>query len=190
MTNDWIDAIDGQWSLFLDRDGVINVEKEGDYIRNTTEFRFIDGVLDAFPIFAKKFARIFVVTNQKGVGKGLMTLSDLEEIHGFMLAQVSGAGGRLDKVYYCTALDNNDPCRKPNPGMGLLAQQEFPEVSFSRSLMIGNAMSDMEFGKGLGMRTIFIPSAKPPVTMPDPMVDAVFPGLLAVAKALQNSKAG
>lgn len=190
MTNDWMHEIDNNWSLFLDRDGVINVEKEGDYIRNAGEFRFIEGVLEAFPIFARIFRRIFVVTNQKGVGKGLMTPDDLEQIHNLMSAQVAGAGGRLDKVYYCTALDDNDPCRKPNPGMGLQAQQEFPGVSFSNALMIGNAMSDMKFGKALGMRTIFIPSAKPPVSMPDPMVDAVFPGLLAVAKALQISKAG
>jgi len=182
----WMNDIGKQWTLFLDRDGVINREKEGDYIRQVSEFSFLEGVLQAFPLLAQVFGRIFIVTNQKGVGKGWMTMDDLDGIHSFMVNQVVNAGGRLDRIYHCTETDNAHPDRKPNTGMGLRARQEFPEVDFTRSLMIGNTLSDMRFGKALGMRTIFIPSAKPPLTQADPLVDAVFPDLLSVAKALPN----
>jgi histidinol phosphatase-like enzyme len=68
--------------------------------------------------------------------------------------------------------------------MALRAQEEFPSIDFNRSLMVGNTMSDMRFGKSVGMRTVFIESAKPMPVMPDPLIDVVFPGLLTLAKAL------
>jgi histidinol-phosphate phosphatase family protein len=180
----WIKHIDRSWTLFLDRDGVINIEKENDYIRNWTEFQFIENVLASFPLFSKSFGRIFIVTNQKGVGKGLMTLEKLEEINRGIIHAVEQVGGHIDRIYFCTALEDNDPCRKPNPGMALTAKQDFPEIDFNRSLMIGNTLGDMRFGRACGMRTIFIPSQKPMPELPDPLIDEVFPGLYAVAKAL------
>lgn len=183
MSN-WIKDIDRSWTLFLDRDGVINMEKEGDYILNWDEFHFIEGVLESFPLFSQKFGRIFMVTNQKGVGKGLMSMADLEDINARILAAVENAGGRIDKIYCCTALEDTDPCRKPNPGMAQEAKRMYPEIDFNRSLMIGNTMGDMRFGRSCGMRTIFIPSAKPMPELPNSLIDEVFPGLLAVAKAL------
>jgi histidinol-phosphate phosphatase family protein len=182
--NSWKKNIDRSWTLFLDRDGVINIEKENDYVRNWTEFHFIDGVLESFPLFSKTFGRIFIVTNQKGVGKGLMTLESLEEINTGIIHAVNQVGGRIDKIYFCTALEDGDPCRKPNPGMALMAKQDFPEVDFNRSLMIGNTLGDMRFGRACGMRTIFIPSEKPMPGLPSPLIDEVFSGLYAVAKAL------
>jgi histidinol-phosphate phosphatase family protein len=163
---------------------VINVEKEGDYIRNRNEFKFIDGVLQAFPLFAERFGHIIIVTNQKGVGKGLMTEADLNDIHQYMEESVLALGGSVTKTYYCTAVDDEDPCRKPNPGMAFLACTDYPDIDLSRSVMIGNTMSDMQFGRSSGMFTIFIPSGKPMPILPDPMVDGVFQGLLSVAKAL------
>ena len=176
--------INHQWTLFLDRDGVINVEKDADYIRHKDEFVFSDGALASMPLFAAKFPRIFVVTNQKGIGKGLMTEADLDGIHTHMLEQVAAVGGRIDKVYYCPDLDEQSPNRKPNPGMGLQAAQEHPEIDFSRSIMVGNTMGDMQFGKTLGMTTVFIPSTQPMSDLPHPLVDFVAPDLLSLAKAL------
>jgi D-glycero-D-manno-heptose 1,7-bisphosphate phosphatase len=184
MTADWIKQIDRSWTLFLDRDGVINIEKEDDYIRHWEEFYFIAGVLDAFPVFAKKFGRIVIVTNQKGVGKGLMSEENLLEINKGIHEMVHGAGGRIDKIYYCIAIDDSDPCRKPNPGMAHLAKADFPEIDFNRSLMVGNTMGDMKFGKACGMYTVFIPSEKPMPALPDPLVNTVFPSLYDLAKAL------
>jgi D-glycero-alpha-D-manno-heptose 1-phosphate guanylyltransferase len=183
-TADWLSKIDKDWTLFLDRDGVINIEKEGDYIRHWDEFYFIDGVLDALPVFAKKFGRIVIVTNQKGVGKGLMSEENLLEINNGIHDMVQGAGGRIDKIYYCIAVEDNDPFRKPNPGMAHLAKNDFPEIDFNRSLMVGNTMGDMKFGKACGMYTVFIPSEKPMPSLPDPLVNAVFPSLYDLAKAL------
>src|SRR5512139_3768876 len=115
----WMEQIDSSWTLFLDRDGVINNESETDYIRNWEDFVFLPGVLDSFPIFSRIFNRVFIVTNQKGVGKGLMSKEDLLTINKNLVLAAENAGGHIDKIYYCTALDDQDPCRKPNNGMAL-----------------------------------------------------------------------
>ena len=185
----WINNIDSNWTLFLDRDGVINHESENDYIRDWDAFHFLPGVIESFNIFSNIFKRIFIVTNQKGVGKGLMTESDLIRINNKLVTTIENAGGHIDKIYYCIALDDNDPCRKPNNGMALKAKQEFPEVEFKNSLMVGNTLGDMLFGKSTGMYTVFIPSSKPGLTLPHPLVDDVFPDLNTLAKALQKSVA-
>ena len=186
MNQSWINNIDKDWTLFLDRDGVINVEKEDDYIRNVSEWKFIDGVLEALEKFHSVFGNIFIVTNQRGVGKGLMTESELESIHQHMLQEIRHSGGAITRIYYCTSVDEDDPSRKPNPGMALQALKDFPETDFRRSLMIGNTLSDMKFGKAVGMYTIFIPSKKPMLSTTDPLIDEVFTDLFAVAKALQK----
>lgn len=182
-----LESVDNEWSLFLDRDGVVNHESETDYIRNWEAFHFLEGVVDSFPIFSTMFKRIFIVTNQKGVGKGLMTEDDLLNIHRNLVTVVERAGGRIDKIYYCSAIEDSDPCRKPNIGMATKAKQDFPEVLLVKAIMVGNTMSDMKFGKSSGMITVFIPSTKPSPVLPNPLVDHVFKDLFNLAKALQKS---
>jgi len=182
-----IDQIQHDWTLFLDRDGVINHESETDYVRNWDSFEFIDGVIESFPIFSRIFNRIFIVTNQKGVGKGLMSIEDLLNINKNLVTSIENAGGHIDKIFYCTSINDDDPCRKPNSGMALQAKDEFPEIDLQKSLMVGNTMSDMQFGKSTGMLTVFIPSAKPSPLLPHPSIDAVFQDLFTLAKALQKS---
>src|SRR5258706_16089756 len=97
--------IDNTWTLFLDRDGVINHEKHLDYIHTWDEFVFYDGVKEALKILAPKFKHIVVVTNQKGVGKGMTLLKDLGIIHRNMIKEIEMVGGRIDKVYFCTDLE-------------------------------------------------------------------------------------
>src|ERR1700733_10355604 len=104
-----LNNVDTTWTLFLDRDGVLNHDKVGSYIFNTEEFRFYDGVTDAMKIFNQVFGNIVIVTNQRGVGKGLMSELDLMQIHNKMLQDVEAAGGRIDAIYYATSLDNNHP---------------------------------------------------------------------------------
>ncbi len=175
--------IDKTWTLFLDRDGVINHEKHLDYIHTWDEFRFYDGVKEAIKIFSEKFGRLFVVTNQRGVAKGLTKSEDLDLIHKNMLQELSDAGGRINKVYFCAEMQS--PNRKPNPGMGLLAQKDFPEVDFSRSIMIGNTLSDMKFGRNLGVAAnIFLPTTRKEVDVKHEDIDLVFPDLIAAARAL------
>lgn len=177
-------VIDKKWTVFLDRDGVINIEKEADYIRNWEEFKFYSGSAEAIASISNRVNRLFIVTNQKGVGKKLMTEGDLETIHLNMTEAVQRAGGHIDKIYYCTDLNDDSFFRKPNPGMGLKAKEEFPETDFSKAIMVGNTMSDMQFGKTLGMFTVFIPSTKPMPQLPHPLVDIVCSDLASLAKAL------
>ena len=149
--------IDKTWSLFLDRDGVINKKLENNYVRKWEEFEFLPGVLDSLSVFAKVFGRIFIVTNQQGIGKGLMTEDDLKVIHNKMLKEIEGHGGRIDRIFHCPfKADENSKLRKPETGMGLLTQKEFPEVRFERSVMVGDEIIDMEFGKRLGMVNVFV----------------------------------
>ena len=145
------------WTLFLDRDGVINRRLPGDYVKDLTAFTFLDGVLPALAIFSRLFGRIVVVTNQQGIGKGLMTEAQLAEVHRYMLRAIRDSGGRIDAVYHCPALERaGDPCRKPNTGMALQAKTDFPAIDFSRSLMVGDSLSDMEFGAVLGMVNVLV----------------------------------
>lgn len=180
-----LQKIDRHWTLFLDRDGVINVEKEQSYIFHYGEFTFYEGSLDALRLLAGIFPRIVVVTNQRGVGKGLMTGEDLAEIHEKMAGEVAAAGGRIDAIYYCDSLKDDHPHRKPNPGMALAAQQDLPGIDFSRSIMVGNNISDMEFGRNAGMYTVLVTTTGPAPTLPHPAIDLVFPSLYDFAKALQ-----
>ena len=177
--------IDKRWTLFLDRDGVINDEKHMDYINTWEEFKFFPGVKYAIKKFTEKFGNIFIITNQRGVSKGLTKLEDLKIIHDNLVNEIAAAGGKISKIYFCCDMDDASQNRKPNPGMGLLAKKEFPEVDFSRSVMIGNTISDMEFGRNLGIPiNIFLPSTHPHLGVQHPMVDLVFPDLLSVSKAL------
>ena len=149
--------VDSGWTLFLDRDGVINVRKIGDYIRSVEEFEFLPGALEAIAGFSKIFKRIVVVTNQQGIGKGLMTAQDLNQIHRFMMDAVESAGGKIDKAYFCPALHKeNDQCRKPNPGMAFKAKEDFRDIEFDQCLMIGDSLSDIEFASNAGMPSVFI----------------------------------
>lgn len=149
--------INKEWTLFLDRDGVINKRLPGRYVSNPGEFEFLEQVPEAIAEFSKKFGRIVVVTNQQGIGKGLMTEQQLATVHDFMQEGLNKAGGHLDAVYHCPDLHiHNPPNRKPSPGMGYLAKEEFPEIDFDKSIIAGDSLSDMLFGVNLGMKTVLI----------------------------------
>lgn len=176
--------IDKDWTLFLDRDGVINDEIVGSYITKWNDFVFSYGSLSALQSLNEAFGKIVVVTNQRGVGKGLMSIEDLKEIHANMTQEVEAAGGRLDIVYSCTALEDDDNNRKPNTGMAAQAQEHFPEIDFKRSVMVGNNLSDMEFGKRKGMYTVFLTTTHKPYELPNDLIDAQYPSLLHWTQSL------
>lgn len=178
---DWRQKIDTSWTLFLDRDGVINVRHIDDYVKNINEFEFLPGVLEAFRIFAEIFGRIIIVTNQQGVGKGLMTLQDVDSVHDYMLKEIENQKGRVDKIYVCPQLKSDpDNFRKPSPRMAYMAQHDFPEIDLEKSVMIGDSNSDIEFGKNAGMFTILI-GDEPVKCKPD----SKFESLLKFAKILK-----
>jgi D-glycero-D-manno-heptose 1,7-bisphosphate phosphatase len=156
--------IDKTWTLFLDRDGVINRKIDNDYVRQWKDFEFLPGVFDAMKMVNPLFATILVVTNQQGIGKGVFTENDLNFTHGCMQDIIEQNGGRIDEIYFCPALAaDNNPCRKPNTGMGLQAKKDFPAIDFNKSIIVGDSITDMQFGKSLGMKTVYI-SAKNPLS--------------------------
>jgi histidinol phosphatase-like enzyme len=156
MKEDILLQIDTTWTLFLDRDGVINVELPGDYVKNWEEFVFCTHALQALETFSKLFKTIVVVSNQRGVSKGIMTLNDLHSIHTKMVQEISDNNGRIDKIYFSTALSDDDHSRKPNIGMAFNAKDDFKHIDFNKSIMIGNKLSDMQFGKKAGMITVMV----------------------------------
>jgi len=150
-------SFEGEWSLFLDRDGCINRRIVDDYVKSVSEFHFLPGALDAMVVFGSIFKYVLVVTNQQGIGKQLMTHADLAQVHSHMDEKVTEAGGRIDQIYYCPHLALYDPsCRKPNPGMAIQALDQFPELNYRKCIMIGDSGSDIEFGARLGMYTVFV----------------------------------
>jgi histidinol-phosphate phosphatase family protein len=157
--NDW--SVDSTWTLFLDRDGVINKRNFQGYITSIDTFEFLPGVLQAMPQLTQRFHRIIVVTNQQGIGKGLMTERNLIDIHTYMCDRVYEMGGKIDKCYFAPNLkgDPND-MRKPNPAMAELAKLEYPEIDFQKSIIVGDTDSDIRFGKNLGMKTVLMRSSE------------------------------
>ncbi len=180
-----LSAIDQEWSLFLDRDGVINEELPASYVMQWKEFIFSKGVLEVMKKLSDSFGHVFVVSNQRGVGRGLMTEEMLQTIHLEMQREVEVVGGRIDRIYYCTEVDDHYLFRKPNPGMAMQAKKEFPAISFKKSIMVGNKPGDMKFGRAAGMYTVFITSTNPSQPYPHPDIDAVFPSLYDFAKAIE-----
>ncbi len=178
-----LSLIDKTWTLFLDRDGVLNHEKNNDYIRNWEEFILYENTLEAIPFLNNCFQRIVITTNQKGIGKGLMSLADLNSIHQNMLHTIELGGGKIDKVYFCSDIEDDSPNRKPQPGMAFQAKQDYPEIDFSKSIMVGNRMSDMHFGRNAGMHTVFVATTHPEVPFPNPQTDLRFADLFAFASA-------
>jgi HAD superfamily hydrolase (TIGR01662 family) len=147
--------VDKSWTLFLDRDGVINVRKPDDYVKSPDEFIFIDGVPDSIAKFNELFGNVFVVTNQQGIGKGIMSERNLEEVHHYMQELLKESKARITQFYYAPQLSTDlSQMRKPNTGMGLKAQEDYPSVRFEKSIMVGDSDSDIEFGKRLGMITV------------------------------------
>ena len=177
-------SINKNWTLFLDRDGVINEDKDGSYIFSTDEFIFTKGAPALFKKLTEKFKHIIIITNQRGVGRELMTEETLTAIHRKMTDEIKQAGGNIDAIYYCTSIYNDHPLRKPNPGMAAKAKADFPGIDLSRSIMIGNNPSDMQFGRNAGMYTVFVKSTRPNQPLPHPDIDLAFDSLSDFVKAL------
>jgi D-glycero-D-manno-heptose 1,7-bisphosphate phosphatase len=176
--------IDNSWTLFLDRDGVINRKLDNDYVKHTTEFEFIDGTLNALRILNSIFKRIVIVTNQQCIGKKIIFPEDLELIHQNMMYEIQYMKGRIDKIYHSPNLaSENHPTRKPSIGMALQAKQDFPEIDFKKSIIVGDSMSDMEFGRNAGMTTVFISE----VGKDDPLIDFNFKSLIFFAHGLSKA---
>ncbi|RAK64458.1 D,D-heptose 1,7-bisphosphate phosphatase [Phenylobacterium kunshanense] len=145
-------------ALFLDRDGVLN--EDLGYVYRWEDFRWIPGAMETIATFNRAGWLVIVVTNQSGVGRGYYTEDDVHELHRRMQADLAEAGARIDAFYHAPqhpeapveAYRHPDPpLRKPNPGMLLLAMQEWP-IDREASLMIGDKPSDLEAALRAGVR--------------------------------------
>lgn len=144
-------------TLFLDRDGVINERIPDAYINHWDDFRFCRKAIEALQILRKQFDYLLIVTNQQGIGKGILTVQQLEELHQQMETVLRQSGVAIDGIYYCGDLKSKQPnCRKPKPAMALSAQRDFPSIDFEQAVMVGDSISDLQFGRNLGMKTIHI----------------------------------
>lgn len=180
MMDSFLKNINSSWTLFLDRDGVINKRLVDNYIKSWDEFEFLPGVLESMAVFSKLFGKIIVVTNQQGVGKGWMTETELKGINKKMTMDIKDAGGRIDAVYYCTDLKNKyGNCRKPSTVLFERARRDFPEIDPSKSIMAGDSQSDIDFGTNAGMYTVFIGSE-------NSKANGCFDSLLGFAKIISQ----
>jgi len=178
-----LNEIDNSWTLFLDRDGVINRRPMNDYVKSWDEFEFLPGVLESLKIFNQLFCRVIIVTNQQGIGKKVMTEEELKSLHEKMLNTIEENGGRIDQILHCPDLVSKpNNCRKPGLVMAQKAKSAFPEINFTKSIMAGDTKNDLQFGKNAGMRTVYIKSNNESIC--NLQFDSEFPDLISFAKSL------
>ena len=142
-----VQMAEGFETLLLDRDGVINRLHPGDYIKEPGEFEWLPGVKEALKEAAGKFRGIYIVSNQRGVGRGIMSRAALDSLHSWMLGEIAAAGGRIDGLYICTAVSEDDPRRKPQTGMWHELLEACPDVQAERTVMIGDGDCDEAFAR-------------------------------------------
>ncbi len=157
-----IDIIEPDWTLFLDRDGVINRKLENDYVLRPEQFIFIPGSLEAISILTDIFRRIIIVTNQQCIGRGLVTEKEIDIIHKIMKEKIEESGGKITDIFVSPWLESeNNQYRKPGIGMAEAATSKYGDIKFSRSVMAGDSITDMKFGKSAGMINVLISDSIP-----------------------------
>ena len=143
--------------VFLDRDGVLNRKMpEGAYVSDWAQFQWLPGADDAIARMKRAGLTVIVVSNQRGVALGRVSLAQLELIHDNMQSHLARHDARLDAIYYCPHDYGECRCRKPDTGLFEQAWQRFPQANAQNSVVIGDSLSDIEAGGRLGMKTIFI----------------------------------
>ena len=152
--------ITGYDTILLDRDGTINVHIIGDYVRKWDDFEFIPNVVDAIARWSQLVRHIIVVTNQRGIGKGFFSEKDLTDIHSQMVAEIAKAGGRIDGIYFCPSLTEEDIRRKPGNGMFMDILRDFPDIDLEKTLMVGDGDVDRDFAHNCGIDFIRVDSLK------------------------------
>jgi D-glycero-D-manno-heptose 1,7-bisphosphate phosphatase len=146
-------------TVFLDRDGVLNRKlPEGRYVSTPNLFHPLPGVAGAIARLNRAGIRVLVVTNQRGVALGLYTVAHVREVHDSFQQMLKAHGAHVDAFYFCPHDKEQCKCRKPLPGLFAHAIRDYPEIDAQSSAMIGDSWSDIEFGRRLGMTTVFIDS--------------------------------
>jgi len=149
-------------AVILDRDGVLNVRPpKAEYVRRPEDFHWLPGAREALGRLTGAGYRVIVVSNQAGVGRGLMTEGDVEAVNDRMRADAEAAGGRIDAVYYCPHdWDEGCECRKPKPGMLFQAQREH-DLDLTRTPFLGDDERDGEAADAAGCPFAFVSEEVP-----------------------------
>jgi D-glycero-D-manno-heptose 1,7-bisphosphate phosphatase len=167
-------------AVFFDRDGVVNMRAVKDYIKTEKEFHFLPDFVEFFGKLIKSDYKTFLITNQQGVGKGIMSVEQLEQVLKFMQNELSGFYGKgFDDIFYCTDLaETGSYFRKPNPGMILQAIDKW-KIDKQTSWIIGDSPSDVIAGRRAGIRTVLIGNYK---HIDIPEADYIIKSLIEIEK--------
>ena len=146
-------------AIFLDRDGVINIDKQ--YVSQIEEFEFTEGIFDLLRSLQEMGYLLIVVTNQSGIGRGYYTLEDFKKLTAWKLSELKKRDIHIQEVYYCPhAPESHCDCRKPSPKMLFEAKESF-QIDMQKSWMIGDKKSDIDAGKNAGVgKTVFVNTKK------------------------------
>jgi len=152
-----IPLIDKSWTLFLDRDGVINERIVDGYVMDFSNFVPVLHLTDALHIFNNRFNKIFVVSNQQCIGKGLCSENTVIQLHQKINDLLLQEKILIDDFLFCPhKASDHCNCRKPKPGLALQALEKYPEIDFSKSIIVGDMLTDIQFGHQLGMTTVYV----------------------------------
>jgi len=147
--------------VFLDRDGVINRKlPEGQYVRSWQDFEILPGVVESVGRLNRAGIVVLVVSNQRGVALGYYTAENVEVLHEALQKSLNASGAHVDRFLFCPHDLGECTCRKPQTGLFDHARIEFPQIESKTSVMIGDSLSDIEFGFRAGMHTLFIVGAR------------------------------
>jgi D-glycero-D-manno-heptose 1,7-bisphosphate phosphatase len=138
-------------AVFLDRDGVLIEERN--YLHRVEDVAFLPGVAAALKCLSDAGFKLFIVSNQSGVGRGYFTLADVEHVNEHLLGELARAGVRFEKIYIAPeAPGQPSRGRKPSPQFLFDARDEFG-VDLAQSFMIGDKLIDLECGWNAGVKT-------------------------------------
>jgi len=141
--------------VFLDRDGVINENRE-DYVKSWEEFKFIPGAGEAIKLLNINGYKVIVVTNQSAIGRGLLSIENLDKIHQNMLRELKKIGARIDAIYVCPHRpEERCSCRKPKTGLIEKAIKDF-NINLDDAWLIGDSKADMELASNVGCKKILV----------------------------------
>jgi D-glycero-D-manno-heptose 1,7-bisphosphate phosphatase len=182
-------------TIFLDRDGVVNDKMpEGSFVTTWGDFRILPGVPEAIARMNRSGTRVIVVSNQRGIALGKYSSDDVEVIHANLQKLLQAQNAHVDAFYFCPHDRQQCNCRKPLTGMFEQAQHDFPDISAAESAMIGDSLSDVEFGRRLGMLTVFVEGdpihQKPGADKAANLADLRFPSLQDAVEALLKNYQG
>lgn len=142
-------------AVFLDRDGVIN-ENRQDYVKTWEELVFLPGSMEALRRLSESAFLVVIISNQSAINRGLVSKEMVDEINRKMIVHVEKEGARIDGIYYCPHIpEENCLCRKPQPGLLFQAAQEL-EIDLSGSYLVGDKLVDVTAGNAAGCRSVLV----------------------------------